>query len=259
MKQLLLLVCLCIFQFYPAATSWASNGDLTFLLLGQSNMAGQGKVSELNASFKTLPANVNFFLNGSRVDIAAQQKFGPEVSFARRIAQAHPDKTINLVKFAPGGSLMKDWLKGGYHYQTLTKQLNKIRKTEKLDIRGILWMQGERDTKSLASANRYKKSLERFIVMIRRDLGKPGLPFVIAQISMPEAYRPGVKPVKLAQQEIPRELPSVSSFSTDTLQKKPDKVHFSSAGQIELGKRFADYYLPKHVRGNGTGKTLVKN
>ena len=145
---------------------------------------------------------------------------------------------------------MKDWLKGGYHYQTLTKQLKKIRKTQRIDVRGVLWMQGERDTKSLASANNYKKSLERFIVTIRRDLGKPALPFVIAQISIPEAYRPGVRPVKLAQQEIPRDLPSVSSFSTEMLQKKPDKVHFSSAGQIELGRRFANYYLPRHTQRN---------
>lgn len=250
MKRFFLLVCLLVPQFYLASICWASESDLTFLLLGQSNMAGQGKVSELADSMKSMPQNVNFFLNGSLVKLSTQQKFGPEVSFARRIAQVHPAKTINLIKFAPGGSLMKDWLKGGYHYQTLSKQLAKIRKTQSIDVRGVLWMQGERDTKSFESAKNYKVNLERFILTIRRDLAKPNLPFVIAQISFPEAYRPAVTPVKLAQQKIPAELPSVSSFSTGMLQKNPDKVHFSSKGQIELGQLFADYFLPNHAQRN---------
>ncbi len=241
--QAFLLLCLFASQFF-ITTSWAAEGELSFLLLGQSNMAGQGKVAELDHRLKPLPKNVNFFLNGSLVNLSSQQKFGPEVSFAHQLAQVYPAKKINLIKFAPGGSLMKDWLKGGYHYQTLMKQLDKIRKNHTLDIRGVLWMQGERDTKSLASAKHYKANLEQFILTIRRDLRKPGLPFVIAQISFPEAYRPAVKPVKLAQQTIPEEMPSVSSFSTETLSKNPDKVHFSSKGQIELGKRFADYFSP---------------
>ena len=255
MKQFFQLAYFLLFWGITSISS-ASENELTFLLLGQSNMAGQGKVSELNGAMKRFPANVNFFLNGSKVTLSTQQKFGPEVSFARRVSQVFPSRKINLIKFAPGGSLMKDWLVGGYHYQTLAKQLDKIRKKHSLDVRGVLWMQGERDTKSLLSGNHYKVSLEQFILTLRRDLAKPRLPFIIAQISIPESYRPAVNLVKQAQQNTAKEMPAVSFFSTETLPRNADKVHLSSEGQLALGLRFAHYFAPRHAQNSS--HTLVK-
>lgn len=222
-----------------------ANGDstMTFLLLGQSNMAGKGNVSELDAKMKTLPKNVTFFLHGSASEISRQPRFGPEVSFAKQLAKAHPHKKINLVKFAPGGSMMKDWLKGRQHYRTMTTQLNRVQKNHKLNVSGVLWMHGERDTRSISNANNYKRNLKMFISTIRQDLKKAHLPIVIAQISVPEAFSPAaIKQIKRAQQETARDLHSVKVFSTEQLSKRPDKVHYDSSGQIELGRLFARHF-----------------
>ena len=238
MKRFFLLTLL----FISHSAFASSDATMTFLLLGQSNMAGRGNVAELDTRMKTLPANTTFFLHGSIADISRQAKFGPEVSLARELARIYPNKKINLVKFAPGGSMMKDWLKGRPHYQTMTKLLNRVRKNHGLDISGILWMHGERDTKSMSTANSYKKNLERFIRTMRQDMNKPLLPVVIAQISVPEAYRPAeIKMIKKAQQETARDLPAVQIFSTKNLSKRSDNVHYDSSGQIELGRLFARY------------------
>lgn len=240
MKHYLLMIIL--FLGFSQNTFASGDAKMTFLLLGQSNMAGRGNVAELDARMKTLPANTSFFLHGKIVQIAKQAKFGPEVSLAKELAKIYPGKKINLVKFAPGGSMMKDWLRGRPHHQTMSKLLNRVRKNHILDIKGVLWMHGERDTKTMSVANSYKRNLERFIQTLRQDFNKPNLPVVIAQISVPEAFRPAeIKRVKKAQQETARKLPGVKIFSTENLSKKSDQVHFDSAGQIELGRLFARY------------------
>lgn len=236
---------LLLFIFISQNAFASSNGTMTYLLLGQSNMAGRGNVAELDHGMKTMPANVTYFLHGSKADISRQAKFGPEVAFAKELAKKYPNKKINLVKFAPGGSMMRDWQKGRPHYQTMTKQLNKVRKDHNLegDISGVLWMHGERDTKSISTAQSYKGNLERFIRTIRQDMNKANLPIVIAQISVPEAYRPAeIKMIKKAQQQTASDVSGVKVFSTEQLSKRSDNVHYDTKGQIGLGRLFARYF-----------------
>ncbi len=218
---------------------FADDDCISFILLGQSNMAGQGKVAELPKTQRALPKNTRFYLNGALATLSAQKKFGPEVSFAYAVSAIYPNKTINIIKFAPGGSLMKDWLKNGQHYQTLKKQLERIHKQTPLNPAGVLWMQGERDTKSLQLAKNYSSDLKKFINMLRKDLKNPRLPFAIARVSIPEAFRPAVKEIRNAQENVSHKLPYVRIFSTDLLEKNPDKVHFNSRGQLQLGRLFA--------------------
>lgn len=240
-------VVLFVFFAIICQLSWAENSSsnineknsLTYILLGQSNMAGQGKVAELTKDKKSLPKNIHFFLNGSEVKIVNQQKFGPEVSFAHAITAKHPRKVINIIKFAPGGSLMKDWSKNGHYYKTLKKQLQRISKKASINPSAIFWMQGERDTKSVQLAKTYSSDLKKLIGSLRRDLNKPKLAFVIAKISIPEEFRPAVKDVKKAQEKVSKEMPFVKIFSTDALKKNSDKVHFSTQGQWQLGYLFA--------------------
>lgn len=230
-----------LFLTFLSQAIWAesSNNNLTYILLGQSNMAGQGKVSELAKEKQRLPKNIHFYLNGAEVQIAAQKKFGPEVSFAHAISAKYPKKTINIIKFAPGGCLMKDWLKSDYHYQTLKKQLYRISKKVALNPSAVFWMQGERDTKSVQLAKTYPTDLKKLIGMLRKDLKKPKLAFIIARISIPEAFRPAVKEVRQAQEKVSKEMPFVRIFNTDLLNKNSDKVHFSTQGQLQLGQLFA--------------------
>lgn len=221
------------------------DNNISYILLGQSNMAGQGKVSELGKQKQLLPKNVHFYLNGSIAKISTQEKFGPEVSFAHAISSVYPRKTINIIKFAPGGSLMKDWLENGHHYQTLKKQLNRISKNKSLNPTAILWMQGERDTKSSHLAKSYPAHLTKFIRKIRQDFKNPNLTFIIGRVSIPELFRPAVKQIRQAQELVSKKVPHVRLFSTDLLKKNTDKVHFSTKGQLRLGQLFAEQCIKK--------------
>lgn len=246
MKTLLFIVLIFISQ-----AAWTENlknkeqnkNTITFILLGQSNMAGQGNLSEISKAKKTLPKNVNFYLNGSISQISKQKKFGPEVSFAHAVSSAYPNKSINIIKFAPGGSLMKDWQKNGHHYRTLKKQLARISKKTNLNASAILWMQGERDCKSPQLAKAYSANLRNFINTIRKDLKKPKLPVIIGRVSVPEAFRPAVKEIRKAQELVSKKVPYVALLSTDSLKKNADRIHFSSQGQLKLGRLFATTFL----------------
>ena len=253
MRVFLLLIICAVSQ-----TIWADSNEnsrlkpsemnISFLLLGQSNMAGQGKVSELSKPMKKLPNNIQFYLNGSLADIRKQQKFGPEVTFAHRVAAKYPRKKINIIKFAPGGSLMKDWLSHGHHYQTLKKQLKKISQSTNINLKGVLWMQGESDTKSLKLAKNYKQELILFIKTLRIHFKKQKLAFVIGKISIPESYRPAVKEIKAAQDAVCKQLSFVDIIPTKSLEKNKDKVHYSTRGQLVLGRLFAQKLLGTKIQ-----------
>ncbi|HIO91920.1 MAG TPA: hypothetical protein EYG68_03640 [Leucothrix mucor] len=216
-----------------------------YLLLGQSNMAGQGLVSELSDDIKTLESNITLYLHGKPVSLSTLNKFGPEVSFAHEMAKKHLDSSIHLIKFAPGGSLMKDWTSKdvGKHYDTLIKQVKKSSGGTIPSINGILWMHGERDTKSKQLADDYEKDLKVFIAMLKSDFKVSKLPIALARISIPAAFRPAVPEVRLAQEHIAESSSFIHLVSTDDLSKKNDKVHFNSKGQLALGKRFAQVFM----------------
>jgi hypothetical protein len=227
--------------FAKADITPSAKQQRVYLLLGQSNMSGQGKVAELAANHKTLPKNVEIYLHGKPVKIANLSKFGPEVAFAHSVAKKYPTASIRLVKFAPGGSLMKDWtLKArGKHYDTLIKQVKKSNQGKMPQINGVLWMHGERDSKSVKLANHYAKYMQTFIKMLQSDFHNPKIPFVIARISVPEAFRPAIPNIRAVQEQIAKSSPYIKMISTDDLTKTNDQVHFDTKGQLALGKRFA--------------------
>lgn len=215
---------------------------LVYLLLGQSNMSGQGEMGKLNQQQKRFPSNVTLIVHGDIVSLAQFSKFGPEVSFAQAIAKKYPKKAIRLIKYAPGGSLMKDWTikKQGTHYDTLIKQIKHSNHGKIIPIDGILWMHGERDTKSKQLAKGYEAGMKRLLTMLRAEFDKPTLPVVIARINMPKAFRPAVPEVRKAQENIAKASPYTSLISTDDLSKVADNVHYDTKAQLALGARFAE-------------------
>ncbi len=222
-----------------------SNKLYTYLLLGQSNMTGQGLVNELDEQQKTLGNHVKLYVHGKLASLSTLNKFGPEVSFAQTFSKKHPKSLLHLIKFAPGGSLMKDWISKdrGKHYDTLVKQVKKANGGVIPKIDGVLWMHGERDTKSKELADNYEKGLRTFIKMLQTDFKNNKLPVALARISIPAAFRPAVSEVRLAQEHISTTSPFIHLISTDDLSKTSDKVHFDTKGQLVLGKRFAEVLL----------------
>lgn len=75
---------------------------------------------------------------------------GLAASFARAMADAEPGVTIGLIPCAVGGTPLARWMKGGDLYE---QAVNRTRKAlPDGTLKGILWHQGEHDSKREESA-----------------------------------------------------------------------------------------------------------
>ena len=95
-----------------------------FLLVGQSNMAGRGKVEQQDR--EPHPRVLMLTKDQQWVPAVAPLHFDkPSVvglgigrSFAMQVAETDADITVGLIPCAAGGSPIASWEPGGYHGQT---------------------------------------------------------------------------------------------------------------------------------------------
>ena len=225
---------------------------VVFVLAGQSNMVGHGRTEDLRAEQLTLPPNVTLFLGAQESLPATRARFGPELTFAKVLADNAPERRYLLVKYAIGGTSLLDWapawdatraeITGNATRGSLYEQLIGI--LDELSLRGahfggVLWMQGERDARIEAAGKDYYQNLEDLIAALRRDLGRKDLPFVLGLVNPPPERYPAREVVRAAQRKIADNLPGVYLVETDDLSKWDDRLHYDSAGLLELGRRFA--------------------
>jgi hypothetical protein len=201
--------------------------------------------------------------------------FGPEVAFAAQVAAARPSDDFLLVKRAASGTSMAAWspqwdkarlaskydTAAGPLYRKLLEDYTAAIKDLPARLTGVLWMQGESDTRYPALGPHYFENLKNLITAFRRDLKDPELPFFFGRVNTPADATeddkktikfPYLKQVRAAQERAAREIPAVYLIETDDLAKQPDRIHYDATGQISLGRRFAEAWLktvpPKSVK-----------
>ncbi|AMV31392.1 hypothetical protein VN12_04690 [Pirellula sp. SH-Sr6A] len=207
-----------VFSQQPLASSRMTVD--VFLLGGQSNMQGVGKVKELPADVpKEIP--FTFFWNNGRFEplILGKTKtsaritdFGPGVGFALTMATAN--RPVYLVKYyASGMPLHQGWdgnrwvgeepapgrrtfypgendedPNTGTLYIEMRAMFHKaishlVQEGLAPNVRGFLWMQGEQDSKHRTSATEYASSLKRLRKRLAEDLAvSQDLPLVFGQV-----------------------------------------------------------------------------
>ncbi|MEQ9410177.1 MAG: sialate O-acetylesterase [Fuerstiella sp.] len=225
-----------------------------FLLAGQSNMAGRGRVEDvdreihprvlmLNKQLQWVPAQ-----DPLHFDKPSIVGVGPGRTFAADYARQHPDVVIGLIPCAVGGSPITAWQPGGFHSSTETHPwddaLPRIREAQKQGVlKGILWHQGESDSNAKA-APAYQRRLHTLIERFRSELQSPDLPFIAGQMGQ-FAERPWDEHrhlVDAAHRGLPEHIRLTGFASSDGLQHKGDKVHFDAASCRELGHRYFAAY-----------------
>ena len=230
------------------------------ILAGQSNMVGHGKLSELDGT--DLPAGAQLFDLNPR-----QGCFGPEISFAKRLLELMPFDDLWLVKYAVGGSSLLAWERDwsaeraaiadnadkGALYPRLISHVQQVIQGEEVNLLACLWMQGESDSRYQEAAADYQANLTRLIADIRQDLSQPELHFVMGLVNPTPARFAFLSTVRAAQATVARTVPNVSLVDTDGLTKHEDELHYDSAGQLELGRRFA-HQLSIKLRDNAAGQ-----
>lgn len=228
-----------------------------YIVAGQSNAVGQYAYnSQLPSSLQTPQDSVSIYCGSSWQALApglgaSTSQFGPEVTFGRDIAAANPDENIGLIKYAVGAtSLWEDWKAGataatsGPQYlgllQAVENALASLGTGETPEIAGIVWMQGESDAIEGHGAQ-YGANLTNFIKQLRADLELPDLEFAIGQIHHNWPGDP--LDVMQAQAEVCAADPLTRLVYTDDLSTY--SRHYDTAGQMELGSRFAAALAPE--------------
>ena len=178
----------------------------------------------------------------------------PGLFFAQHL-HANGIKNVGLIPCAHGGTSMSQWdpeKKNLGDESLYGAMINRIKMTG-LDIKGLLWYQGESDA---GDPEVYENKMLKFIDAIRKDSRHPELPVIFVQInrfylvSTSEEYKRGWEQVKESQRRIMSLRENVYMVSAVDL-TLDDLVHISYEGQKRLGRRMAEVALTKVYKLNG--------
>lgn len=223
------------------------------LMGGQSNMVGQGRITELEKA--KLPRQVKYFNFGRSASLVQHaDTFGPEVGIAEVLSEHFPDENFLLIKYAIGGASLLDWapdydpekaaITGNAHfgnmYADLLSVTDSICSGYQTKLLALLWMQGERDARIPEAGKDYEQNFQKLIEAIRKDTKTPGLPIIYGSVNPPIDRYAAVETVRQAQESINRQVTHTFLISTDELEKWDDDVHYSSSGILQLGRLFGE-------------------
>ena len=226
----------------------------SFLLIGQSNMAGRGDFGEVpdikNPKCKMLrngrwqPMSEPIVFDRS-IFITYHSGIGLSASFADEFAKYYGEE-IGLIPCADGGTSVRDWQPGGPLYDHAVFQTKLAMRTS--EIAGILWHQGESDSLNVEDRDNYRERFMNMLDGMKKEIGLPDdIPVILGELGQYlETYKNGVckyyKDINAIQKSISEELPCGGYVTTEGLTPKADNLHFNSVSLRELGKRyFAEY------------------
>ena len=230
-----------------------TNTMTSFLMIGQSNMAGRGDFGEVeridNADCYMLRMGrwqkMSEPINPDRAifDVEFHSGINLCASFADRYAK-HFHKKIGLIPCADGGTRILQWQPGGLLFDHAVLMTRLAMRTS--NFGGILWHQGESDCND-DNFSLYKERAICMITEIRRALHAEDLPFIFGELSedISQRWNLGDYPVRMNSifREIQSEIPNCRLVSSKGLSLKPDGLHFNSTSLREFGNRYFDAYL----------------
>jgi hypothetical protein len=197
--------------------------------------------------------------------------FGPEIPFAHELTKAWPDETIGIIKLAVGGTSILTWKLAwtkqdadrvgqgrlGSLYEKLISKVEQARKAREIEIVGFLWLQGGGDMKNIAVAKEYLDNLKALVAAVRKDTGVSDLPVLWGTVRrsqdpddlsdlVPERIDgpyPAIQWVLKAQWDAHQEISGSQPVVLRDIETHPMNVHYNTAGQLEVGKLFAEAFL----------------
>ncbi|MBL9215704.1 MAG: hypothetical protein JNG83_09535 [Opitutaceae bacterium] len=252
-----------------------------FLLAGQSNLAGRGAASGLPADYPRASDRVRLdyvcsfgakgaggppepHRSGGWVPVRPSPKhastpeghFGPEIGFARILADRQPARPIALIKHGRGAtSLAVDWdpaaASGPRHYAEFVAQARAALRRlaaegARVELAGFVWCQGEADSTRPDWAEAYGRNLAALIARVREDFAAPGLPVlvVLSGDNPADPRRRHAAVVRAAQRAVVARDPRAALVAGDDLTLFDD-VHYDAPSQRELGERLGRAYVEK--------------
>jgi hypothetical protein len=247
--------------------STATAGEVVHVIVmaGQSNMVGGGQVDLLSEPLQpwaeALPdIPYRQWLNGSEYGSVGWTDhlrprgifIGPEMSFGHRIAAARPNESVAILKMAVNGTnLGCDWQPDGcgnylYHrLSTIIESWMDDLESTGVDCRlaGVVWVQGESDSRTEWAANSYFYNMMEFARALRIDTHRATLPFVLVRVH-PRATGFQYGPlVRAAMRDVAAIDTAIDSVGISDLALKSDGIHLTADSMVRVGIRAADAIL----------------
>jgi hypothetical protein len=213
-----------------------------FLLIGQSNMAGRGKVTPVDEQ-----ANPRIFMldkgcawvpakDPVHFDKPKMAGVGLCSEFSRCVAAKEPAVQVGLVPCAFGGTSLDQWKPGSDLYTNAVARMRVARKSGQL--KGILWHQGEADC-SASKTETYPARFAAMIAQLRKDLEAPDVPVLVGELGH---FQPARLAFNAMLPNVADAVPRCAIVSAEGLGDKGDKTHFDSEALHTFGKRYYEAY-----------------
>lgn len=224
----------------------------SFLMVGQSNMAGRGFIKDVpliynqyikmlrNGRWQTMWEPINYDRPNAGVGLAA--------SFAAAWHLENQDSEIGLIPCADGGTSLDDWNIEGTLFQNAISQAKIAQKTS--NIKGILWHQGENDCQ-LESAQKYGKKFALIVHKLREELGDNDIPLLIGGLGdfltegVYGAYFASYAKVNEELKDFAQKTPNCYFITATGLSSNPDYIHINAPSQRIFGIRYFEAFRKK--------------
>jgi len=217
-----------------------------YLLIGQSNMVGRGALD----AESSVPHPRVLMLNKDNQWVMAtdplhfakpgKDTVGPGFSFGKALADKNPSVTVGLIPCAVGGTPLSRWVKGAPLYTAAVVRAHEAMKNG--ELKGVIWHQGEADSKKEDTATTYATRLTGMIADLRSELGKPGLPVVVGELGdfLDDINLPFWKKVNGEILTVSQSVPHCGLAKSGGLKNKGDHLHFNTEAEREFGRRYAE-------------------
>ena len=227
----------------------------SFLLVGQSNMAGRGFLRDVPPIYDE---HINMLRNGRwqtmQEPIHNDRPFagvGLAASFAAAWRVENDHEQIGLIPCADGGTSLDDWAVGGTLYDHAVFQTKLALRSSRLA--GILWHQGESDSFANRASAYYEKFF-RIVEAFRRDLNSPTIPLMIGGLGdylvggLYGAHLTEYPQVNQVLLEFARTVPYCYFVAASGLTANPDGIHLDALSQRLFGIRYFDaFHRRQHI------------
>ncbi|WP_126651692.1 sialate O-acetylesterase [Chryseobacterium aureum] len=225
----------------------------SFLMIGQSNMAGRGYTKEVplifdehikmqrNGLWQIMREPINFDRPSSGVGLASS------FAAAWRLDNEHDE--IGLIPCADGGTSLDDWAVGGALFENAVSQAKLAQRTS--ELKGILWHQGENDC-SPEKVSRYQEKFSAVIDAFRQQLNIPEVPLIIGGLGdfLPDGilgqYFAHYSSVNQELEQFARSHKHCYFVTAKGLTANPDGIHFNARSQRLFGIRY--YHAYHHLK-----------
>ena len=226
-----------------------------FILAGQSNMAGRGKVEPMD----TIPDPRILTINKTGEVILAKEPlhfYEPTLtgldcglSFGKELLKYIPDSvSILLLPTAVGGSAIQQWI-GDETYRNVSLFSNFKEKVaigkQYGTIKAILWHQGESDAASPETIDIYDKQLGVLFSKFRAEVGNPNLSICFGRLGSFSKTDESWQAINAKMEDYQKTDPFSYLIQTKNLNQKGDFIHFDSEGQRAMGVSFAKAYIQR--------------